>query len=120
EATALPGAITTTPFTTEAWATASSPASEQKSSAAETATAVEEMARVKEHEQSSREAVVASAPEAMPAETPTKTSKESWFSVPSNPWNAEIEKANKLASAWDAAAPAAAPSVAHNGTSKPT
>jgi CheY-like chemotaxis protein len=119
EAPALPGAITTTPFTTEAWATASSPASEQKISA-ETATAVEEVARVKEHEQSSPEAVVASVPEATPAETPTKTSKESWFSVPSNPWSAEIEKANKLASAWDVAAPAAAASVASNGTEKAT
>jgi len=43
--------------------------------------------------------------------------KDSWFSVPSNPWNAEIEKANKLASAWDAAAPVALP-AGSNGTEK--
>jgi CheY-like chemotaxis protein len=117
EAAPLPGTITTTPFTTDAWATASPPASEQKIST-ETATAVEEVARMKEHEQSAPEAVVASAPEETPAEPQTKTTKESWFSVPSNPWNAEIEKANKLASAWDAAVPVAAPPAASNGTEK--
>jgi hypothetical protein len=62
--------------------------------------------------------VVASEPEVRQAEPQTQTSKESWFSVPSNPWNAEIEKANRLASAWDAAAPVAAPPVSSNGTEK--
>jgi CheY-like chemotaxis protein len=119
ETTPITGAISSTSYPNEAWATASLPASQQKSST-ETATAVEEVARVKEHERSSPEAVVASAPEATPAEPQTKSSKESWFSVPSNPWNAEIEKANKLASAWDAAAPVAAPSAANNGTEKAT
>jgi CheY-like chemotaxis protein len=119
EATKLTGTISAAPFLSDSWVGASSPASQQKSST-ETGTAVEEVARVKEHEQSSPapEAVVASAPEATPAEPQTKTSKESWFSVPSNPWNAEIEKANKLASAWDAAAPVAAALVSSNGTEK--
>jgi CheY-like chemotaxis protein len=111
------GSISTTPYQSDAWAAASSPASQQKSST-ETATAVEEVSRVKEPEPSSPEVVVASAAEVMPAETPAKTSKESWFSVPSNPWNAEIEKANKLASAWDAAVPVAAPDASSNGTEK--
>jgi len=117
EATTHAGAISTTPFGTDAWAPTSSPAGQEKS-AAETATAVEEVARVKEPEQSPAEAVVASEPEVRQAEPQTQTSKESWFSVPSNPWNAEIEKANRLASAWDAAAPVAAPPVSSNGTEK--
>ncbi len=113
------GTISTTPFASDSWAAASSAASQQKSSA-ETATAVEEVAPVREKEQPAPEAVVASAPEAKQAEPQTKTSKDSWFSVPSNPWNAEIEKANKLASAWDAAAPVAGASASSNGTEKAT
>jgi CheY-like chemotaxis protein len=119
EAAPLPATISTTPFTTDAWASASLPAPQPKSST-ETATAVEEVARVKEPEPSSPEVVVASPAEAMPAEPQTKTTKESWFSVPSNPWNTEIEKANKLASAWDAGVPVAAPVVSSNGTEKAT
>jgi hypothetical protein len=117
EATTNAEAISTTPFGTDAWAAASSPAAQEKS-VTETATAVEEVTRVKEHEQSPAEAVVATAPEVTKAEPQTQTSKESWFSVPSNPWNAEIEKANRLASAWDAGAPVAAPPVSSNGTEK--
>jgi CheY-like chemotaxis protein len=118
-ATPVTGSISTTPYPSDAWATASSPSSQQKS-LTETATALEEVARVKDREPSSPEALVASASEVMPAETQTKTPKESWFSVPSNPWNAEIEKANKLASAWDTTVPAAAPLVSNNGTEKAT
>src|SRR5260370_22660256 len=64
--------------------------------------------------------MVGKAPEVKKAEPPTKTSKESWFSVPSNPWNAEIEKANRLASTWDTAEPVAVPPVANNGAEKAT
>src|SRR6266851_1795906 len=117
EATTPTQAISTAPFAADAWGAASSAASQEKS-ARETVTAVEEVARVKEREQSSPETVVASAPEATPAEPQTKSSKESWFSVPSNPWNAETQKANRLASAWDAAVPVAAPPVPSNGTEK--
>jgi CheY-like chemotaxis protein len=109
------GAITSTPFGSDPWGAGSSTGSQEKS-AMETATAVEDMARVKEREQSSAETVVASVPEAAPAEPQTEPSKESWFSVPSNPWNAEIEKANRLASGWDAAVPVATPPVSSNGT----
>jgi CheY-like chemotaxis protein len=111
------GTISTTPFASDSWAAASLPASPEKSTT-ETATALEEVARVKEHEQSAPETVVASAPPVTPAEPQTKTSRESWFSVPANPWNAEMEKANKLASAWDAAVPVAAPAASSNGTEK--
>jgi len=114
------GTIPASPFANDAWAAASSPVSREKSST-ETATAVEEVKQVKHTEPtSSPETVVASLPEAKQAEPPTKTPKDSWFSVPSNPWNAEIDKANKLASAWDAAAPLATPPAASNGAEKAT
>ena len=119
EATPLTGAIVTAPFAADAWAIAASPASREKSPT-DTATALEEVARVKEREPSSLETVVADAAEAKPAEPETKASKEPWFSVPSNPWNAEMEKASRLASAWDAAVPAAAPPVPSNGTERAT
>jgi len=114
EAAPSTGAIT--PLASNPWVGTSAPVAQEKVSA-ETATAVEEVARAKEHEQSSADEVAASSPEAPAAEAP-KTSKDSWFSVPGNPWNAEIEKANKLASAWDAAVPVAAPAASDNGTEK--
>jgi hypothetical protein len=111
------GAISSTPFATDAWAAVSSPASQEKTST-KTPVAVEEATTVKEHEQSSTGPMVGSAPEASQAEPQTNTSKESWFSVPSNPWNAELEKANRLASTWDAAAPLPAPPGSSNGAEK--
>jgi CheY-like chemotaxis protein len=119
EAAALTGALSNTPFVGDPWAAENSPAAPSKSST-KTATAVEEVARVKEREQSFPEPASASATGLPTAEPQTKTSKESWFSVPSNPWNAEIEKANKLASAWDAAVPVAAQPGSSNGTEKAT
>ena len=92
-----------------AWVPAVSPALQGKSST-DTATAVEELARPHE--------AVASAPEVKQEEPEKKASKDSWFSVPANPWNAEMEKANRLASAWDGAVPVAAPPASSNGTEK--
>ena len=117
ETTPLSGTISATPFASDAWATSSSPVAIAKSST-ETATAVEEVARVKEPEPPAPEPAVASTPVPTPSEPQTKAGKEAWFSVPSNPWDAEIEKANKLASAWDATVPAAAPAASSNGTEK--
>src|SRR6202521_6121396 len=57
EATALMGPISTTSLAADARAAASPPATQEKSST-ETAATVEEAARVKDHEQSSTEAVV--------------------------------------------------------------
>jgi CheY-like chemotaxis protein len=119
EATALMGPISTTPFASDAWATAKPPTVQDKSST-ETSAILEVVARVNDHEQSSMEAAVASVPEATQTEPEKKGPKESWFSVPSNPWNAEMEKANRLASAWDAAVPTAAPPASGNGTEKAT
>src|SRR5882724_3800156 len=98
ETTVATGTLSSTPFAADSWAAASLPVSQEKAST-ETATAVEEVARVNDRERTSTETVVASTPEVTQAETESKTSKEAWFSVPSNPWNAEIEKANRLASA---------------------
>jgi CheY-like chemotaxis protein len=50
-------------------------------------------------------AVVAADSATVEAPTPGKTS--SWFSTPPNPWEAEAQKANQLASTWDAAVAAA-------------
>jgi CheY-like chemotaxis protein len=110
------GAVSSTPFPADSWAT-STPAAPEKSSA-KTATAVEEVARVAEQESPAAEPVVAGAPEISKSESGTKSSKEPWFSVPANPWDAEIEKANRLASAWDAATPVAATPAGSNGTEK--
>ena len=115
--TAHPEAISSTPFAVDAWAAVSSPASREKTSK-ETTAAVEEVTPVKEQERSSTGPAIGSVPEASQAEAQTKASKESWFSVPSNPWNAELEKANRLASTWDAAAPVPAPPVSSNGSEK--
>jgi CheY-like chemotaxis protein len=104
-----PEAIPATPFAADAWAALSSPASQEKASTKATA-AVEEVTPAKEREPSSTQAVARESQ----AELQT-TSKESWFSVPSNPWNAELEKANRLASTWDSGAPMAAPPVSSNG-----
>ncbi len=117
KAAPVTGTIPAAPFGGDAWAVPSSPVSQKKIST-ETATAVEEVARVRQSEPSSPAPVVASVPATKQAEPSTKAPKDSWFSVPSNPWNAEIEKANKLASAWDAAGPVAAPPAGSNGAEK--
>jgi CheY-like chemotaxis protein len=112
--TAHPETILPTPFAVDAWAAVTS----QDKTPTKTTAAVEEVAPVKEHQEPSKEPSVHGAREASQAEAQTKTSKESWFSVPSNPWNAELEKANRLASTWDAAAPVATPPVSSNGAEK--
>jgi CheY-like chemotaxis protein len=115
--TVHPETLSPTPFAVDAWAALSSPASQEKASTKSTA-AIEEVTPLKEQEKISTGPVVASAPEASQAEAQTKESKESWFSVPSNPWNAELEKASRLASTWDAAAPVPAAPVSSNGAEK--
>jgi CheY-like chemotaxis protein len=119
EPPAVTRAIPSTPFVTDGWADLTSPAPQEKTST-KTPTAVEEVTPVKERERPSAETVIASAPEASQAEPQTQTPKESWFSVPSNPWNAELEKANRLASTWDSGAPVAAAPPSGNGTEKAT
>jgi hypothetical protein len=48
--------------------------------------------------------VVASAPETASQETAKQSGGNSWFSTSSSPWEAEAQKANQLASEWDAPA----------------
>src|SRR5229473_3005218 len=67
ETTALTGTISTTPFEADPWAAPVSPASQEKSPT-ETATALEEVAHVNAHEQTSPQAVVAGKPEVTQAE----------------------------------------------------
>jgi CheY-like chemotaxis protein len=104
---------------TQAWAPAASLASQEKSST-ETATALEEVTRADVSKLSPDEAVGASGHEVKQGEPAKNGSKDSWFSVPANPWNAEMEKGNRLASAWDAVVPAAAPPASSNGAEKAT
>jgi CheY-like chemotaxis protein len=114
--TSVPVATTqvpATPFAADSWALPVSTASQGKSSA-ETVTAVEEVAHTQSQVEATAEAAVASTPDVVETKPEKKEGKDSWFSVPANPWDAEIEKANRLASAWDApAAPASS-----NGTEK--
>jgi CheY-like chemotaxis protein len=113
----LTGAISSTPFATDAWAAVSPPASQEKIST-KTTVAVEEVPPAKEGKTSLSEAVVESVPAGAQGDVQANTSKESWFSVPSNPWNTELEKANRLASAWDSGAPVSAAAASGNGTEK--
>src|SRR3989442_633621 len=95
------------------------PISQQETST-KTTGVVEELGPAKERKMALPGAVVASVPEPTQADAQTNGSKESWFSVPSNPWNAELEKANRLASTWDSGAPVATAPASGNGTEKTT
>jgi CheY-like chemotaxis protein len=95
---ALPAA----PLPTDTWAPGL-PLRSPQANVTETVTAVEEAMRTSIHEESSPEATVASPPEGTPQEAEQKPASSSWFSAASSPWDAEVEKANRLASAWDAA-----------------
>jgi CheY-like chemotaxis protein len=102
-----------TPFAGDAWAAAIAAGSEEK-----TAAAAEEKAPVY-----AAEAAPAIAVQESPAEAPvpvpaaaepvtagatSPSSTSSWFQTSSSPWEAEAQKANQLASTWDAPVAAAA------------
>lgn len=99
-------AIPAAPFAGDAWA----PAASQEKTSTETVTAIEEAAPTA--------SVAVSSPEVKEAEPQKKETKDSWFSVPANPWDAEMKKGNQLASAWDAPAEAHAVPASNNGTEK--
>ncbi len=112
--------ISATAFAKDAWASTISQASQELASK-EPAMALQEVAPAREEKRVRPEAVVTSAPEVKQAETDKKEKKEpkdSWFSVTSSPWDAEIQKANRLASTWDAAVPVPAAPGASNGNEK--
>jgi CheY-like chemotaxis protein len=50
---------------------------------------------------------------------PEIPSAPSWFSTPPNPWEAEAQKASRLASTWDAPAPAVSPTPVKEMASVP-
>jgi CheY-like chemotaxis protein len=111
EAPGVPAA----PFAGEAWAGAISTAGEEKT-IAEKVTALEEVVRTVSDEQSSGETAITTAPEVTKSEPEKKPAGDSWFSATSSPWDAEVQKANQLASAWDSAAATAIPAAPSNGS----
>jgi len=106
-------AIPAPPFAGDAWAQAGL----QAKGSAETAMVVEDVAHKAEQEHKASEAGVIGPQEAEHDKGEKKAAKDSWFSVTSNPWDAEIDKANQLASGWDAVAGPAAP-ASSNGTER--
>ena len=112
ETTPIPAA----PFGQDTWAPKASPVLQEQSSV-ETATAVE----VVSHpaiEVAPAKTSVTDATEAASAEPEKKEAKSSWFSSATNPWDAELKKANQLASTWDEPASTSAPAASSNGTEK--
>jgi len=96
--------IPSKPFVTETWAPPAVPVTPPAASetrVTETATAVVEDTKTKTES------------ETKPAPEKNK-GKDSWFSVSSSPWEGEIQKANQLASTWDAPAT----TTPKNGTEK--
>jgi CheY-like chemotaxis protein len=110
-------AVPAAPFSADAWAPAIA-ANSQPVAGTETLTAVEEATHTSTHGETNSQATAASTPEVRQPEPEQKSASSSWFSATSSPWDAEIEKANKLASAWDATVPAASTPAANNGTEK--
>ena len=101
EAITIPNA----PFGTDAWASPVATASGEKQ-AAKTLTAVEDRTRAESQPTPSSEKKEA------------RETKDSWFSVPHSPWDAEHQKASRLASAWDAPADVKTPAPPTNGAER--
>jgi len=63
--------------------------------------------------------VVTSAPETAAPETAKPSGANSWFSATSSPWEAEAQKANQLASTWDAPSVSTASSASETVVEEP-
>jgi CheY-like chemotaxis protein len=109
ETTLAPAGVS--PFTQDTWAASLKPKTGVEAvtmeapalapSQAEPIAAAEEEATASVH----AEAAVSSSAKIEQAPEPQKPAGESsWFSVTSSPWDAEVQKANRLASTWDAPA----------------
>jgi CheY-like chemotaxis protein len=107
------------PYSAEAWPPAAV-ANRPRAGVTETVTAVEEATRTSTYGETNSQATVANTAEVKQAEAEQKPASSSWYSATSSPWDTEIDKANKLASTWDAAVPAASTPAASNGTEKAT
>ena len=108
--------IPAAPFASDAWAAVTASSGDKRSSE-DTATALEEVASTTGHAQSSAESGAVGSSETVQTEPEKKSSGGSWFSSSSSPWDSEIQKANRLASAWDSGTVAATP-AATNGSGK--
>jgi len=105
----------TTPFAEEAWAAALNPKSVVEAATMEAPAAVPEPAPAEQEHNVAAEVqaeVSVSVPgKSEPAPEPYKTEGAgSWFSSVASPWDAEVQKASRLASTWDAP-PTSAPAV---------
>jgi transcription termination factor NusB len=109
--------IPAAPFASDAWAAVVASGAEKKTSE-ETVTALEEVLHTPSQEQAIPEAVASGAPEVAQAETEKKPSSTAWFSSAPSPWDSEIQKANRLASAWDSGEAAPVATESTNGTGK--
>src|SRR5882672_6378680 len=106
--------IPAAPFAADAWAAVTASVG-QKPSAEETVTTLEEVVNPEQH---ATESTVVSSHESAQNEPEEKSSDSPWFSSPSSPWDSEIQKANRLASAWDSGVNAPAGVEATNGAGK--
>ena len=111
--TELPAA----PFASEAWAAAIAAGGEKKSPE-ETVGNLEEVALTSSHEHSSPEAAASNSAEATQSEPERKPSGNSWFSSAPSTWDSEIQKANRLVSAWDSGLAEPAAPQSNNGADK--
>jgi CheY-like chemotaxis protein len=111
--------IPATPFGQDPWAPKASPVLQEQSST-ETVAAVEVVSHAASEAAPTVEASVSDSAEASPAPAePEKIeTKSSWFSSSTNPWDAELKKANQLASTWDVPASTSAPAASSNGAEK--
>jgi CheY-like chemotaxis protein len=107
--------VPATPFSANLWAPASN-TSAQPEASSKTATAVEELARVPQHEEAAPEKAEVSTPVSKVAPPEQKPSDSSWFSTTTSPWDSEIKKANQLASSWDSPVTLPSEPAASNGT----
>jgi CheY-like chemotaxis protein len=113
-----PGATPVTPAAPSAadsWAAITAASSKEKT-AEDTVTSLEEVAHTASSEQASAQPSIASAPEVTSSKPEKKVNGDSWFSVPSNPWDADMQKANRLASAWDTTVITPVPEASGHGS----
>jgi len=106
--------IPATPFAADAWAAVTASVSQQPSPE-ETVTVLEEVVNAEQH---ATESAAVSSHEPVQNEPEKKSSDSPWFSSSSSPWDSEIQKANRLASAWDSGVNAPAGVEATNGAGK--
>ena len=101
EPTAIPGK----PFGTDTWGTPVSTVSDEKLMA-KTPTVIEDRTHAE------------SKPTSVPETKEGKETKDSWYSVSHSPWDAEHQRASRLASSWDAPANVKTPAPPTNGAEK--